>query len=151
GGFAFADEGGIAYIEDLDGGSGDGGFGRDPVDSKISAGPNNVMFSINFQVIRSHPLGSRLQPILLAIPEWKTFMTGSSIDPYRDTDWMIITGPSLRDTTRDAVYIHYSAPDGEVDKAIAQVSASYPKGGPMDVGVPGVKAWRGFAHGAERA
>lgn len=146
----FVDDGGIAYVDD-DAGDGDGGFGRDPLDSKVSAGPNNMFVVINFQVIRSHPLGARLQPILLAIPEWKMFMSGSSIDPYRDTDWMLITGPSLRDTTKDAVYIHYSAPDSEIEKAITQVSSQYAKGGTMDVGVPGVKTTRFFAQGAERA
>lgn len=150
-GAAFADDGGIAYVDDDDGGLEGGRFGRDPMETKTGAGPNNVMVAINFQVIRSHPLGPRLQPILTAIPEWKTFMSGSSIDPYRDTDWMVITGPSLVDTTKDAIYIHYSASDAEVEKAVVAVSAQYAKGGPMDVGAPGVKAWRAYAHGAERA
>jgi hypothetical protein len=151
-----SDDGGINYIADDDGGSGDAGFGRDPGSliggiGNISAGTNNVTVLINFEVIRAHPLGPRLRPILMAIPEWKQFMTGSTIDPYRDTDWMLITGPSLLDTTKDLVVIHYSASDADVDKACAAVAAQYSKGGPMDVGVPSVKAWRAFAHGAERA
>jgi hypothetical protein len=147
-------EGGIAYL-DPDGGQ-DGGLGFDPAAQlgdlgKIAAGANNVTITINFAVIRTHPLGPRVQPILLAIPEWREFMSGSTIDPYRDTDWMMLAGPSLLDTTKDVVYVHYSASDAEIDKGIAQVSAKYSQGGPMDVGVPGVKAWRAHVHGAERA
>ena len=147
-------EGGIAYL-DPDGGQ-EGGLGFDPAAQlgdlgKIAAGPNNVTVVINFAVIRAHPLGPRVQPILLAIPEWKEFMSGSTIDPYRDTDWIMLAGPSLLDTTKDVVYVHYSASDAEIDKGIAGVSAKYSQGGPMDVGVPGVKAWRTHVHGAERA
>jgi len=148
----FSDDGGIAYLDE-DGG--DGGVGSDANSllgglAGLSSAPNNITITINFDVIRSHPSGSKLQPILAAIPEWKQFMSGSSIDPYRDTNWMMIEGPSLLDTTRDAVLIGYSATDADVEKAIEQVSAQYTKGGAFDIGVPGVKAWRAYAHGAER-
>lgn len=152
-----ADEGGmIASYVDEDGGAGDGGaFGRDPSSllggvGAVAAGTNKVTVLVNFQVIKSHPLGARIQPLLMAIPEWKQFMTGTAIDPYRDTDWLLVTGPSLINTEKDAIFIHYSVADGDVDKAVDAVSAQYAKGGKIDLGVPGTKAWRAYAHGAER-
>jgi hypothetical protein len=152
-----ADEGGMiaSYVDD-DAGAGDGGaFGRDPSSllggvGAVASGTNKVTVLVNFQVIKTHPLGPRIAPLLMAIPEWKQFMTGTSIDPYRDTDWMLITGPSLIHTEKDAVFIHYSVADADVDKAVEAVAAQYAKGGKIDLGVPGTKAWRGYAHGAER-
>jgi hypothetical protein len=60
-------------------------------------------------------------------------------------------GPSLINTERDAVFVHYNADDAIVDHAIDTISKTYAKGGAMNVGVKGVKAWKGFADGAERA
>jgi hypothetical protein len=59
-------------------------------------------------------------------------------------------GPSLLDTANDAVFLHYSPPDATVDKVIDTVSRSYAKGGPVDLGVHGVKAWKAFADKGER-
>lgn len=152
-----ADEGGAVAYVDEDAGAGDGGaFGRDPGSllggvGAVAAGPNKVTVLANLTVIKAHPLGPRIQPLLAAIPEWKQFMTGSAIDPYRDLDWVVVTGPSLIHTEKDAVYLHLSASDAETDKAIDAVAAQYAKGGKLDVGVPGMKAWRAYAHGAERA
>jgi len=68
----------------------------------------------------------------------------------KDADWMIIMGPSFLDTQNDAVFVHYSTPDAQVDKVIDTVSRHYSKGGPIDLGVRGVKAWKAFADKGER-
>lgn len=144
-----------SYVDD-DAGNGDGGaFGRDPGSllggvGAVASGANKVTVLANFQVLKTHPLGPRIQPLLMAIPEWKQFMAGTTIDPYRDTDWIVITGPSLIHTEKDAIFLHYSVADGDVDKAIDTVSGQYARGGRVDLGVPGTKAWRAYAHGAER-
>lgn len=141
-------------VAEADAGTGSG-VARDPeallgAAGSVSAGPNNVTVLVNMEVIKAHPLGPRLQPILAAIPQWRQFMTGSTLDPYRDTSWILITGPSLADTERDAVFVGYTASDAEVDKAIDGISRAYVKGGKIDVGVPGVKAWRAYADRGER-
>lgn len=133
----------------------DGASGSDPrsmlgAAASVSAGPNNVTVFVNMSVIKTHPAAPRLQPILAAIPQWKQFMSGSTIDPLRDCDWIFIMGPSLADTEKDAVFVHYSASDAVVDGAIGTISKSYAKGGPIDVGVPKVKAWKAYADRAER-
>ena len=137
----------------------DGGGGRDPqallgAAASVSAGPNNITIMVNFVELRKHPESANLGRVLAGIPQWRTFMSNAQgtamLDPMRDCDWMIIMGPSLLDTQNDAVFLHYSVPDATVDKVIDTVSKTYAKGGSVDLGVRGVKAWRGFADKSER-
>ena len=118
--------------------------------ASISAGPALVQLIVNFQVIRGTPVGSQMGPLMSAIPQWDDFIAGSGIDAVRDTDWIYIEGPSLMHTDRDAIFIHYSATDKAVDKAIDVVSHKYDRGGAFDAGVPGIKASLGHADRAER-
>jgi hypothetical protein len=109
-----------------------------------------VMVVVNAEVIRQHAVGARMGYLLRGIPQWDEFMSGTEIDPVRDTDWVMISGPSLINSSRDVVMIHYSAPDAVVDKAIAVVSHKYDRGGAIDAGVPGVRATLAHADRAER-
>jgi hypothetical protein len=109
-----------------------------------------VMLVVNAEVIRKHPVGAQMGYLLRGIPQWDDFMSGTDIDPVRDTDWVVISGPSLVNTARDVVMIHYSAPDAVVDKAVDVVSRKYDRGGLIDAGVPGVRATLAHADRAER-
>jgi hypothetical protein len=135
-----------------------GGSGpRDPgamigMPGLISAGTVNVTLMVNIAVIRTNPVGARMGPLLYGIPQWNDFMKGSqsSVDPIKDTDWILIYGPSLIHTDRDAVFVHYSVSDAVVDGAVDSIAKRYDKGGPYDAGVPGVRAALGFADNGER-
>ena len=118
----------------------------------ISAGTVNVTLVVNTAVIRTNPVGARMGPLLYGIPQWNDFMKGSqsAVDPIRDTDWILIYGPSLIHTDRDAVIVHYSVSDDVVDNAVDSIAKRYDKGGAYDAGVPGVKASLGHADNAER-
>jgi len=118
----------------------------------ISAGTVNVTLIVNIAVIRTNPVGARMGPLLYAIPQWNDFMKGSqaAVDPIRDTDWILIYGPSLIHTERDAVIIHYSIGDDVVDNAVESIAKRYAGGGAYDAGVPGVRASLGHADNAER-
>ena len=109
-----------------------------------------VKLVVNAEVIRSHPVGARLGYLLRGIPQWEGFMEGTDIDPVRDTDWVMIIGPSLVNTARDTVLIHYSVADTVVDRAVAIVTKRYDRGGPFDAGVRGVKASLVYADRADR-
>jgi len=109
-----------------------------------------VKLVVNAQVIRSHPVGARMGYLLRGIPQWEEFMEGTDIDPVRDTDWVMIIGPSLVNTARDTVLIHYSVPDAVVDLAVGIVTKKYDRGGPFDAGVRGVRASLVHADRAER-
>jgi hypothetical protein len=109
-----------------------------------------VMLVVNAEVIRKNPVGAKMGYLLRGIPQWNEFMAGTNLDPVRDTDWIVISGPSLVHTERDVVLIHYSAPDRLVDRAIAALGRRYARGGAVDAGVPGVNATLAHADRAER-
>jgi hypothetical protein len=137
---------------------GDAGAVGDPRDPQAIVGAAGavqadvvlVMLVVNAEVIRENPVGARLGYLLRGIPQWEDFMSGTDIDPVRDTDWVLISGPSLINTARDVVLIHYAASDAAVDRAVGIVSRKYDRGGPFDTGVPGVKATLAHADRAER-
>jgi hypothetical protein len=118
----------------------------------VNAGVQNVVLGVNVSLIRKHPVGARMGPILQQIPQWKDFLKGaqSPVDPIRDTDWILIYGPSLIHTDKDAVLVRYNVSDEAVDLTIGSISKTYDKGGPFDAGVPGVKASLGYADNAQR-
>ncbi len=147
-----------ARSEPLDGAialAGDGGDPRDPQGIVGAAGAVQadvvlVMLVVNAEVIRQNPVGAQLGYLLRGIPQWEEFMSGTDIDPVRDTDWVLISGPSLVNTARDVVLIRYAASDAAVDRAVGIVSRKYDRGGVFDTGVPGVKATLAHADRAER-
>lgn len=150
------DAGLVATLTDA-GATGGSSGPRDPesmfgLTKVVNAGVQNVVLGVNVAVIRKHPIGARMGPILQAIPQWRDFLRGapSPVDPIRDTDWILIYGPSLIHTDRDAVLVRYTASDDAVDMTIAAIAKSYDKGGPFDAGVPGVKASLGFADNGQR-
>ena len=118
----------------------------------VNAGTQNIVLGLNVSLIRKHPVGSRMGPVLQAIPQWREFVKGAPqpVDPIRDTDWILIYGPSLIHTDRDAVLVKYNVSDDAVDATMAAIGAGYAKGGPFDTGVPGVNAALGFADNAQR-
>jgi hypothetical protein len=120
----------------------------------VQAGDQYVVLLINASVIRKNPVGAQMGPLLTAIPQWDSFIAGTNIDPIKQTDWVAISGPSLMDTGRDVIIVHYSAPDAVVDQAVDVVTKrSSPRsgaGGPVDAGVPGVHAALGTADRYDR-
>jgi hypothetical protein len=116
----------------------------------VQAGVQNVILTVNMAVIRTHPEGKRLGPLISAVPQWDDFLQGTKVDPLADIDWVSINGPALLHTEKDVILVHYAAPDAVVDQAIVALGKKHGHGGPADVGVPGVKAVHGYADRAER-
>ncbi len=146
-----ASDAAVAMLAD----SGPGSGPRDPqaiigAAGAVQADVVLVMLVVNAEVIRTNRVGARMGYLLRGIPQWDEFMSGTDIDPVRDTDWVIISGPSLINTARDVVLIHYAASDAAVDRAISVVTRKYEHGGPYDTGVAGVKASLAHADRAER-
>lgn len=109
-----------------------------------------VMLVIDVAAIRANPVGAQMGYLVHGIPQWQDLLSGTRIDPLRDTDWLVISGPSFVNTARDVVLVHYSAPDPIVDRAVLSLAHRYPGGGPMDAGVAGVRAFLAHADRAER-
>lgn len=118
----------------------------------VNAGVQNIVLGVNVALIRKHPVGARMGPILQQLPQWRDFLKGAEapVDPIRDTDWILIYGPSLIHTDKDAVLVRYNVSDDAVDLTIGAIARTYDKGGPFDAGVPNVKASLGFADNAQR-
>jgi hypothetical protein len=124
------------------------------VSNVVTAGQVNVTLLVNSAVIRSHPVGARMGPILPAIPQWAEFMRGAEkkFDPLKDSEWMLIFGPSLINTDRDAIFVRVNVPDTTSDLLIDQITnAPGSRGGPLDAGVRGVHAGRLWADNGDRA
>jgi hypothetical protein len=102
--------------------------------------PVKVVLILNGDVVRAHPLAARLGALLRRLPGWDDVLRGSQLDPLRDTDWVMLSGPSLVNSARDVLLLHYSALDSVVDRAVTAISQRFDRGGPVDSGVPGVKA-----------
>ncbi len=157
-GSASLDDGGLVASSGDAGASAPGSAGpRDPasmfgLSKVVNAGVQNVVLGVNVGLIRKHPVGARMGPILQAIPQWRDFLKGAPapVDPIRDTDWILIYGPSLIHTDRDAVLVRYNVSDDAVDATIGSIARTYDKGGPYDAGVPGVQASLGYADNAQR-
>ncbi len=162
-----------ADVVSPDGAPGDAGAGTASLDGAVamadagSGGPRDpqailgaagdiqvdkvlVMVVVNAEVIRKSPSGPSLAALLRRVDQWDQFMRGTDIDPVKDIDWIIISGPSIQNTTRDVVLVHYSASDAKVDHAMDVVASNYPQGGAFDAGVGSMKAVRSFSDGAER-
>ena len=125
-----------------------------PAEAQEALPPSKVTIVLDCAVIRSHPLGARVMSTLATLPEWKQFASGADLNPARDVDTVLVTGPSLIDARRDAVVVHYSARDADVERAIlsltSQRTGSDSTDPTLDVGIPAVRAWRLSAGGYQR-
>ena len=125
--------------------SGDGGL-----DNASMAGPTLVEIRVNIGAIRTNPVGARMGPLLLGIPQWADFLGGTDVDPVKDLEWIWIFGPSLIHTDKDAAVLRYNMTDDRAAKNIGILSKRDVGGGKFDTGVAGVRAWRGRADNAWR-
>ncbi len=116
----------------------------------ITAADVYVTVAINTEAIRKNSIGKRAGPLLQGLNQWHDFLQGTSIDPVRDADWVMIYGPSLRDTTKAIIVIRYSLPDAQMDAACDFMAHRYAKGGQVDTGIAGMKAWLAYADRGER-
>ena len=149
-----SDDSGL-YADNDDGGAPGSNGPRDPeamfgLSKTVNAGPQNIVLGINVALIRKHPVGSRLGPVLKVIHQWRDFLKDSPIDPIFDTDWILIYGPSLRNTDKDAVLVHYNTTDKIVDSTIANIAKASVNGGGFDAGVKGVPGTIGRADNGDR-
>lgn len=124
-----------------------------PIDGTLGAGlpgVHDVSLLVNLAAIQKHPVGRRSAPLLRQLPPWAHVPEGKAFAPLRDTEWIVITGPSLVHDEKNAVLALHSASDGVVGQALVHLAKQDAKGGPFDVGVPGVKATRVQEPTAER-
>lgn len=151
-------EGGVAVADDAGSGTPGSSGPRDPaamfgMSQVVNTGTVNVVLGVNIELIRKHPVGGRIGPVLAAIPQWRDFLQGAQqvIDPIQEVDWILIYGPSLIHTDHDAVVVKYNASDAAMDRAIEAIAKRYDRRGVFESGVPGIRGTLGYADNAVRA
>lgn len=107
---------------------------RDPL--AVAGGPAraattdaNVQVLIASDKLRKHELGPAFGRLLTSIPEWRSFFDGTGLDPIRDFDHLLLSGPQFRDTRKVVAVLDYNVPERRVRAALDTVVArSRPKG-----------------------
>ncbi|MFO0661218.1 MAG: hypothetical protein U0165_15505 [Polyangiaceae bacterium] len=101
---------GDAGLGEHDGGESDGGAApvrevKDPVSmvgntSSITGGNPNVSLLFNMDVVRANAptLATQLGPAISQMKQWNAFFGGTSLDPVKDTERILIAGPQMRKT-----------------------------------------------------
>ncbi len=88
----------------------------------ISAKDANVQVLIASKVLRKHPLGASFSRLLVLLPSWRQFFADSPIDPIRDLDHVLITGPRFReDSSKMVAVMDFNLPEAKIKAAIDSV------------------------------
>jgi hypothetical protein len=100
---------------------------RDPIAAagavgKISAKDANVQVLIASKVLRKHPLGASFSRLLVMLPSWQQYFAGSPIDPIRDLDHVLITGPRFReDSSKMVAVMDFNIPEAKIKASIDSI------------------------------
>ena len=152
-------DGGVAPTATTDAGGGaptpDAGPPQPPAltaDARFQATGNAVVFVLNMEAVQHHPIGKAMRELLVAVPQWDAFMAGTGVDAVTDTNYVQVSGQSLKDTSKDVVVFSYSRRDADVEKAVITLSQNKRFGkGELDTGVAGVRGWQAVADDIPRA
>jgi hypothetical protein len=81
-----------------------------------SAGDADILLRLS--VARGHPLGSRLEPFILAWPGWGKTIRRITPHPVAELDWIDVVGP--RDTDKERLSTRTAVDDAVIDTRLAQ-------------------------------
>jgi hypothetical protein len=144
-----------AELATVDGGEvGDAGTGPSVKDTlslvgglkRIVNGKPNVSLVLWLSTIREHPLGPLVGGILTCNPQWHDFL-GDQIDPLRDMDGVMLTGPRMSETSKVTVMVQSRMDDAKLQRVMGAL-AEKPGGSFVDAG--GSRAIQFHADRAER-
>jgi len=118
--------------------------------TKVVQGKPNIALVLWFDSIREHPVGTTVSEILQCEPQWREFL-GGSIDPVRDLEGVMITGPRFSDSSKITVAVQHRLSKERVREMIGTMVA---RSGDAGAFLDEVKAdeivARAFADRAER-
>jgi hypothetical protein len=113
------------------------------------SGKPNVAIAMWFSTLRSHPLGQLVSSMLACNPQWKDFL-GEDVDPVRDLDGVLLSGPRMTETSKVTVIVQTRMDAGKIREILRGLVAMSPaSGGFLDAGA-GVTAARFRADRADR-
>lgn len=140
-GVAMADAGSKRAVEDTLGLT--GGL------TKVVQGKPNIALVLWFDALREHPIGAMVSEILQCEPQWREFL-GGAIDPVRDFDGVMLTGPRFTDSSKVTVAVQHRLPKEKVRELIGEmVARSGDAGAFLDTGTDEIVA-KAYADRAER-
>jgi hypothetical protein len=120
--------------------------GEQEIVKKLSRQPNHVQVVFVSQELRKHPVGVQLGALLGSHPQWEDFFKKNSLDPVRDLDTVVLTGPQFR--VSDKVIAILKVDDPPKIAAVVETLVEKGKGHWID-GAP-VRAAVTTAEGHER-
>lgn len=118
--------------------------------TKTVKGKPNVVLVLWFSPMREHPLGRALDDILRCNPQWREFL-GDDVDPLRDLDGVMLSGPQFVNSSKVTVAVQHHLPLGKVKGMIGGlVARSADAGAWMDGAAEGELVARAYADRADR-
>jgi hypothetical protein len=113
---------------------------------------NNVTLVIWFSTIREHPLGAQVGALFSCNVQWRDFL-GDLVDPLRDLDGVMVTGPRMADSSKIVALAQHHMDEAKVAELMSTIGARAKRngsGGPLPTGHEGMVAVRFFADRADR-
>jgi hypothetical protein len=83
------------------------------VDALLGRTSEEGTVMLGLSVARQHPLGSRIEPFILAWPGWGTTLSALTRHPLADLDWIEMVGP--RDPAGERLLMRTTTADDVVD------------------------------------
>jgi hypothetical protein len=94
-------------------------YAGDP--DQVRATDPNVNVYIAADVLRQRELHAKFSELLSAIPQWQALLGGTGIDPLRDFDQLLISGPQFRNAAWVVVVVKYKIGNDRMRKALDAV------------------------------
>jgi len=107
---------------------------RDPMALAGSAGQvsdanANVRLIVFGDRIRRHRVGALIGDLLGAVDQWRAFFKTAGLDPIKDIDRMLISGPQLRESSKAVIVLRHRATETRIHQAIDSLVKADKQGG----------------------
>lgn len=102
--------------------------------AEVRAAEPNVNIYLANDIVRRSELAPRFTELLHSIPQWQQLLGGTGLDPIRDFDHILISGPQMRDPSWIVISIHFNGPAFRVKKALDAMIAKGGKGAGWEKG-----------------
>jgi hypothetical protein len=113
------------------------------------SGKPNVVIAMWLTTLRAHSLGPLVSSMLACNPQWRDFL-GDDVDPIRDLDGVLLSGPRMTETSKVTVIVQTRMEEPRIRQLMGVLIAhSSSEGGWFDAGA-GVSAARFHADRADR-